>query len=84
MSNWIGIDSCEWEQVDFTTMEWRYVQDKDDIDHRYIKRVSATEWLITDDYDCWRNYTEEVNEEEGKVMTEGIETHYQDWLKNNG
>jgi len=82
MSNYVELDIARWEQVCFKTMRWRYVN-KDDVekDARRLQRISATEWLITDDYGGWKDYTSEaVNKEDAEMMLSVIEALYQDWL----
>ena len=75
MSDWVSIDYPGWEQVDFQGMKWKFTQPDFDVDGRDLKRISATEWMITDDYGEWQNY------EMGNGETECLECFYQSYLK---
>lgn len=76
---WIEIDYAGWEQINFYEMKWRFVQQKEDPDHRDLKREDNGQWLITNDQGEFIIYSSEG--EDGPDDSELIETYYQSWLK---
>jgi len=65
------------ETVNFIHMTWTYNQPPISVDTRNLKRISATNWLITDDHGEWTNF------DLGCGETELIECSYQEWLKDS-
>ena len=79
--SYVGLDYPGWEQVNFNTMSWRYVQPGIEVDERQVKRVSATKWLITDDHSEWVGYADVYLVADRANIIELIELYYQDYLK---
>lgn len=75
---WIGIDYPGWEQVCFSSMEWRYVQPGVEEDHRLLKRVGENDWSISD---FWNGNGYDYKPYGEKEDMEMLEAYYQSWIE---